>query len=70
METLQVYVLSRDRPVFLKQAIDSILNQQIQIEFELIISDNSVGDEVKKMIDKSYSQRKFKYYKVNPTLSA
>ena len=70
MGSLQVYILSRDRPVFLKQAIDSILNQQIQIDFELIISDNSMGDEVKKMITKCYSQRKFKYYKVNPTLSA
>lgn len=70
MESLQVYILSRDRPVFLKQAIDSILNQQFPLEFELIISDNSENSNVKKMITESYSQRKFKYSKVNPPLSA
>ena len=45
-------MLSRDRPVFLKQAIDSVLNQKSQIEFELIISDNSEGIDVNKMIAK------------------
>lgn len=70
MESLQVYILSRDRPVFLKQAIDSILNQKFLIEFELIISDNSEGSDVEKMIAKSYSQRKFKYFKVRSPMSA
>lgn len=70
MGSLQVYILSRDRPFFLKQAIDSVLNQQFPIEFDLIISDNSEGSEVRKMITKSYSQRKFKYFKVNPPLPA
>ena len=70
MNRLQVYILSRDRPVFLKQAIDSILNQQCSIEFELIISDNSESSDVRKMIAKNYSQKKFQYYKVNPPLPA
>ena len=70
MGSLQIYILSRDRPFFLKQAIDSVLNQQFPIEFDLIISDNSEGSEVRKMITKSYSQRKFEYFKVDPPLSA
>ena len=67
---LQVYILSRDRPNFLKQAIDSVLNQKIQIDFELIISDNSESNDIRKMIIKSYKHRKFKYYKVDPPLSS
>tara|TARA_B100000989_G_C19513276_1_gene460256 strand:- start:305 stop:1216 length:912 start_codon:yes stop_codon:yes gene_type:complete len=70
MAILQVYILSRDRPIFLKQAIDSVLNQKTLIEFELIISDNSEGIDVNKMIAKNYSKRKFKYSKVNPPLPA
>ncbi len=70
MTSLQVYILSRDRPVFLKQAIDSVLNQKSPIDFELIISDNSESIDVNKMIAKNYSKRKFKYSKVNPPLPA
>jgi hypothetical protein len=67
---LQVYILSRDRPNFLKEAIDSVLNQENSIDIELIISDNSEGEDVRNMIVKNYDLRKFKYFKIDPPLSS
>ena len=70
MLSLQVYILSRDRPIYLKQAIDAVLNQQPLLDFELIISDNSEKSDVRNMIANSYSNRKFKYFKIDPPLPA
>ena len=68
MRSLQVFILSRDRPIYLKQAIDAVLNQQPPLDFELIISDNSEKSDVRNMIANSYGNRKFKYFKIDPPL--
>ena len=71
LEMLQIYILSRDRPNFLKETIDSVLNQdQFHIKYELIISDNSESSDVKKMISKYYKNHELKYMSVNPPTSA
>lgn len=71
LEKLQIYILSRDRPNFLKETIDSVLNQdQLQIEYELIISDNSENSDVRKMVSQYYKNHQLKYISVNPPTSA
>ncbi len=70
-EDIQIYILSRDRPNFLREAIDSALKQNNSlIKFEIIISDNSENDDVCKMIDKDYTQKNLKYIRRSPPLSA
>lgn len=70
-ENIQIYILSRDRPDFLKEAIDSALNQNYpSTEFEIIISDNSESDSVEKMIIQSYPEKEFKYVRRRPSLSS
>lgn len=51
--SLTIYVLSRDRPDMLRAALDSIL-AQIDPHFELIVSDNSLGDAVERMMCADY----------------
>ena len=71
LEKIQVYILSRDRPDFLKECIDSVLKQvDVVTEFDLIISDNSVGNKVSEMILENYSKKDFKYIKIDPPLSS
>ena len=68
---LQFVILSRDRPEFLKQAIDSVLAQnEPLVEFELIVSDNSENENVAKMIEKNYEIDSFKVITRTPTLSS
>jgi len=70
-ERVQFYILSRDRPNFLKDAVDSVLNQNPSlVEFDLIISDNSENEDVRKMIDRSYATGDLKYIRRKPALSA
>mgnify|MGYP000047004114 CR=1 FL=1 len=67
---VQLYILSRNRPDFLKEAIDSVLNQNHSlIKFEIIISDNSENDDVQKMIDRDYAQKNLKYIRRDSNLS-
>ena len=64
LEKIQVYILSRDRPDFLKECIDSVLKQvDVVTEFDLIISDNSVGNKVSEMILENYSKKRFQIHK-------
>ena len=71
IDRIQIYILSRDRPIFLEEMIDSLLNQnQAVIQFEIIVSDNSVGDDVENMIAKRFSMKDFKYIKRRPSLSS
>ena len=49
MNQLGIFVLSYNRPEFIRQAIDSILNQSFK-NFDLIISDNSSNEQVQKVI--------------------
>jgi len=69
MEKIQIVVLSRDRPEYLKEAIDSIL-MQTQNTFELIVSDNSEGGEVLHMLSKNYRAGDFNIIRRNPPLSS
>ena len=67
----QIVILSRDRPEYLKQAIDSVLNQNKGlVDFELVVSDNSEKKEVGKMISENYQSTDFRLLVRNPTLSS
>jgi hypothetical protein len=67
---VKIYILSRDRPEYLCYAIDSALKQNIKnINYEVVVSDNSVGDSVYKMIARDYRfYPSLKYIKRNPPL--
>ena len=59
---IQIYILSRNRPDYLRVALDSVLKQNHSlIKFEIIVSDNSDNDDVCKMIDEDYAQKNIKY---------
>jgi glycosyltransferase involved in cell wall biosynthesis len=59
-EKIQIVILSRDRPGFLRQTIDSVLNQKILFgAVEIIISDNSNKDDVSEMESFSLSYETF-----------
>lgn len=61
-ENIQIYILSRNRPNYLREALDSVLKQNHSlIKFEIIISDNSDNDDVCNMIDRDYAQKNIKY---------
>jgi len=54
---LQIVILSRDRPIYIKEAIESIISQtDVKISYELIISDNSEKEDVHDLFDKYYSK--------------
>ena len=55
MHLLKVYILTRDRPDYLKEAIDSFKKQSFQ-DFDLEISDNSSSEDTFKIIPKNYSK--------------
>ena len=61
-KNIQVYILSRNRPDYLREALDSLLKQNHSlIKFEIIVSDNSDNEDVCKMIDGDYAQKNIKY---------
>jgi len=69
-EKIQIVILSRDRPGFLRQTIDSVLNQKILFgAVEIIISDNSNKDDVSEMINRDYSNANLKYVRRSPSVS-
>jgi glycosyltransferase involved in cell wall biosynthesis len=54
-ETVQIVILSRDRPKYLKESLDSVLNQNLsKVAVKVIVSDNSEKEEVRKMIERDY----------------
>ena len=55
MHLLKVYILTRDRPDYLKEAIESFEKQSFQA-FDLEISDNSSSEDTFRIIQKSYSK--------------
>jgi len=70
-DIVQIVILSRNRPAYLKEAIDSVINQQLTTEqVELIVSDNSSTEEVEKMIAENYPDRCFSYLRRSPPLMA
>ena len=69
-KNIQVYILSSNRPVYLKEALDSVLKQNHSlIKFEIIVSDNSDNDDVCKMIDRDYAQKNIKYIRRSGNMS-
>lgn len=50
---LRVIILTRDRPLFLRSAIQSVIDQ-IEPPTEIIVSDNSTSDETQILIDNDY----------------
>jgi len=69
-KNIQVYILSRNRPNYLREALDSVLKQNHSlIKFEIIISDNSNNEDVRSMIDKDYHQKNIKYIRRSGTTS-
>jgi cellulose synthase/poly-beta-1,6-N-acetylglucosamine synthase-like glycosyltransferase len=69
---LQIVILSRDRPQYLKETIDSALSQTgAKISYEVIISDNSEKNEVNDLIQKNYlTNSQIKYIRRWPTLTS
>ena len=52
---LQIIILSRDRAEYLHEAIASVLTQnEPELDYEIIISDNSETDDVSDLINKYY----------------
>ena len=69
-KNIQIYILSRNRPNYLREALDSVLKQNHSlIKFEIIISDNSDNDDVCKMIDRDYAQKNIKYIRRSGNMS-
>ena len=70
--SIQLFILSRDRPIMLKQALESMLHQEkASAEVEIIVSDNSITDDVTTLISRDYpTNQGFKYIKRDPPLSA
>lgn len=64
---VQIYVLSRDRPDYLREALNSICKESSDF-LEIIVSDNSEGNEVRLMVESEFS--KLIYLRRNPPVSA
>jgi hypothetical protein len=54
IEKTTVYILSRDRPIYLKVALDSVLKNSSEF-VTIVVSDNSVGNDVEEMMKIDYS---------------
>lgn len=62
--TIQVVILSRDRPDYLKEAIQSVLSQRLlAAKVKVIVSDNSENDKVREMINQYYFNSDLEYIK-------
>ncbi|MCP1289068.1 glycosyltransferase family 2 protein [Chromobacterium sp. S0633] len=53
LKTVDIYILSHNRPNFIAEAIDSVKKQTLQ-EYNLYISDNSTTDDVERIIRQQY----------------
>lgn len=65
--SVQIYVLSRDRPDYLRQTLDSVAAQDMA-GIDVIVSDNSAGDEIENLMARHYPH--LRYVRRRPTLSA
>lgn len=64
---LAVYLLSYNRPEFIDEAIQSVLNQDY-LDFELIVSENSPTEKIYNSLKKYSDYSKFKAIKRSPSL--
>lgn len=69
MTELAVFILSYNRPQFIQEAIDSILQQTFK-DFDLIISDNSSNDLVYSAIKKYQTVPNFQVIRQQPSLDS
>lgn len=68
---IQIVILSRDREQYIKETLDSVLNQKVEKnDVEVIVSDNSETDKVENLIKHSFSDSGVKYVRRYPTLTA
>ena len=68
--SLQIYIMSRDRPDYLINALDSVISQvTVNIKLDIIVSDNSETDEVEKIVSDLYQNSNITYVRRVPTLS-
>lgn len=69
-DIVRIVILSRDRPEYLRETIDSVLRQKMSNKkYEIVISDNSVKNDVQRMIERDYSNYDIKYTRRIPSLS-
>jgi glycosyltransferase involved in cell wall biosynthesis len=69
-DVVQIVILSKDRPKYLKETIDSVLNQSLSSEIvKIVISDNSEKNEVGEMIARDYSNYGIEYIRRVPVTS-
>jgi len=66
-KTLQIYILCRDRPEYVFEAVNSFMSQ-LQKDVELIISDNSINSEVSELVSSEFPE--ITYRRRLPPLSA
>lgn len=66
IKKIQIYILSRDRPNYLRQALSSLICQ-VDGAAQLIVSDNSDGDEVNAMMANDFPS--IDYIRRNPVLT-
>ena len=69
---LQIFILSRDRAIFLKESIDSAIDQsESNYDYEIIVSDNSETDDVNELVNEYYlKNNKITYVRRSLTLTA
>jgi hypothetical protein len=56
---IQIYIMSKDRVLFFKNTLNSIINQICNVDFEVIISDNSETDDVMNLVNSQYKDIKY-----------
>ncbi len=66
MDKLGIYIPTKDRPVELKECLNSLIYQVKQFGFPIYISDNSGNDETKKLVVKLRENYRKIYYRRNP----
>jgi len=70
-ETVQIVILSRDRPAYLKEAIDSaLLQNKAMVKIKIVVSDNSEKNDVFDLIKERYLKKKVEYIRRSPPVSA
>ncbi len=68
-ETIKIVILSRDRPQYLKESLDSVLNQKYSgVKLKIVVSDNSEGDEVNELIKRHYVDSDIEYIRRDPPI--
>lgn len=71
IDTVQIVILSRDRPVFLKEAINSaLLQNKAMVKIKIIVSDNSEKNDVFDLMKECYLKKRVEYVRRSPPVSA